>query len=185
MTIIPKNKWQVTLLILAGTLIVALAVFSYLVFGAILGASAQITLSKKEVALMQLQDKELDSFKSRYGEYQEDLNKIGQLFVDGANPVAFITFLEGISSDTNITSDVAIAPATNKEGALGGRNITFQIRVYGDFSDVLKFSEKLEAGPYLVRINSFTVKKSQKDADGKVASADAVEAYLLVEALPR
>lgn len=180
-----KKKPYALLLASAVMAIVLLAILAYGMFGALLRTSARTGAAKQEAAFMQLQAVQLDDFKFRYPELQENLDKISGLFVDGSNPVDFITFLEGISRGANVQSEVSISPAAGKEGATQARNMMFLISLRGDFSDILDFSEKLEAAPYLVKVNSFKVARVQKNTLDAAESLGAQEAYLVVGALPK
>lgn len=173
-------------LVLAALAILTLVFLEYLLFSALQRTSTQITLAKTQSLAMQLEDKVVSDFKLRYHGYEENLQKMDWLFVDSSNPVEFITFLESVSADANVQSDINIAPHADAKGEAIKSSIIFQVYVHGGFSQILKFSEKLEAGPYLVKITSVTIKNWEQRglADKKTATGD-LEAYLLIEALPK
>lgn len=182
----PKNKnivYIVTLIIIIAAL-GALGVFNYMLFGILKRTSAEITTAKKEVAAMQAQEQVVDDFMARYGQYEENIQKVSRLFIDSQDPVNFITFLEDISTDAGVVSSVAIAPAV-APAAGSVSNIKFQISVFGEFSDILEFSEKLEAGPYLANIVNFALKNVDSGELGQTPGFGGMEAYLVVEAMPK
>ena len=73
----------------------------------------------------------------------------------------FIEFLEKTASDFEITSKISLLPSPAKENQ---DFISFQFFSTGDFLKILEFTEKLEAGPYLIEIKNLVIKSSTKES---------------------
>ena len=120
----------------------------------------------------------MESFQKNYEAYKTNLEKIDGMFVDPKNPVEFIEFLEKVASENKIKSDISLMQALVKENKSGPSFLAFQITCEGNFSDVIRFSEKLENGIYLIDIQNLMVKKAE-------ASAGKVKATFLLNAVAR
>lgn len=145
--------------------------------------SAEIISIKNEASLIMLQSEKMENFREKHKNYEDDFQKISQLFVDSQNPIEFIKFLEesARSSGTNIDVNL-ISSADGKQE--NEQRIVFQINAMGSFLSVLKFYEKLESGPYLASIQSSTIKKSEQLADeNNNYSQPGVEASFTIEAV--
>lgn len=145
----------------------------------------EISSKKSGVAFINQETKELDNFKKIYRDYKSDFDKMDQLFVNSENPVNFIKFLEKVASDSDISASIGLVPSENQKiGNLP--NINFNISAKGNFLNMLKFSEKLETGPYLIRINNVEIKKSAlMSSQGKNIPSNKVDANFLILALSK
>lgn len=178
-----QNKLYVGLAVSMLALIVLLGFLAYVILTAIVDGSSDILLKKGQVAAMQLQDKAVDDFKAVYKDHKVNLEKNKELFVNASNPVQFITFLETIATQVNVTSDVSITSSQRVGSASGQVPIVFQIEADGSFPNLVAFFEKLEAGPYLVSVTNVTMKKIEKDPLNKKISQSVLQAHITVEAL--
>lgn len=187
-----KNK---TYIITAIFAIVSCCVIVFLVYPTwkdIKDISNQIILDKSKSILVDLENATLDDFKKNYERYEPNLKKIDQLFIDPENPVDFIKFLEKTGRDTRISTDIDLT-RMGQSGIKNNPQVTdFQIYAKGDFSDMLAFSEKLEAGPYLVNVYDITIKRSAspRETPGQQGSTvlqnvNEVDASFFVEAFRR
>ena len=109
--------------------------------------SNELLLKKNNIVALKAQADEIENFEKNYDSYRPNLEKMEQLFIDSKNPVDFIKFLEKTASDSEITSKISLLPSPQEENQTF---ITLQFFSTGDFSKILEFSEKLEAGPYLI-----------------------------------
>ncbi|MBI3337086.1 MAG: type 4a pilus biogenesis protein PilO [Candidatus Staskawiczbacteria bacterium] len=125
--------------------------------------SKEIFLSKSKVISLNEQNMELNNFKKKYNNYSYNLEKVDQLFVDSKDPVNFIEFLEKTANDSGIGTDVKLDISLSKEGFNNLPVAISSIYGTGQFLNILKFSEKLDASPYLMRIKDLTIKKSPQE----------------------
>jgi Tfp pilus assembly protein PilO len=123
--------------------------------------------AKNNIAIFNAQINEIENFKKNYDAYEPNLEKMDQLFVDPANPVDFIKFLEDTASGSQITSQIFLPPSSDQASQ---DFIAFQLISKGSFSDVSSFLKKIELGPYLIEIENLTI---QNDSTGNSATGGA------------
>ncbi len=151
------------IIIIFAFIILSLIVFLiYPTFKSIKDGSEEILSSKNKTISINAETMELDSFKKNYKNYKPNLDKIDQLFVDLANLVDFIKFLEKVALDSGINADINLVNS-KQEKINNFPVVLFQVSAKGDFLNMLKFIDKLETGPYLIRIENLTFKKSEKE----------------------
>jgi hypothetical protein len=122
----------------------------------------------------------VENFKKDYNEYEPNLKKIDQMFINLKNPVNFIEFLEKTALESGIESEISLSPYSLKKGESA---IIFQFFSTGDFLKILKFTKSLESGPYLIEIKSLIIKNSEKRGDSdKNNNPGLVDATFLIKA---
>ena len=177
-----KNKSEIYIInILFSSLSILIIVFLiYPTLKGIENDSQKMVLSKEKLSFISSESKELENFKASYKDYQENLERINNLFVDSKNPVGLIEFLESEAVDLNIGAEINLSsPISN--GNLNNQSANeFQISAKGSFSNVLKFSEKIENGSYLIQINNLTIKKLDQN---KIANSNLVQADFSIQVL--
>jgi hypothetical protein len=167
-----------------GIIILALILFLvYPLLGDIKNGSAQILLERGQVTNKELENQELARFKEKYKEYQPNLSKIDTLFTDSKDPIEFIRFLETIAASAATSTDVKLVSSQGE--ALGNWPTSiFEINAKGDFSHILRFSQMLETGPYLVKIQKISMKKEEVQTGGKeIVGPKRIEADMLVQVI--
>ena len=135
--------------------------FAYPTLKEIKAISRDILSGKDSVVLFDVQSKEIEQFKRKYPEYKPNLENINNLFVDGRNPVVFIQFLEKLAGDSGVVSQINLSQYDPDAKPVAP--MLFQINIKGSFSNIVEYFEKLENGPYLVRVNNFDIQKSPED----------------------
>ena len=135
----------------------------------------QILTDRANMALISAQSRELAVFKEEYELYKTGIEKIEKLFVDSQNPIDLIKFLEKSAADRGIASNISLSPYDGNSDF----QLT-QVSLKGNFSSIIEFARKIENGPYLINIKSFSTKKLFK-GDQKENSYE-IEANLLLEA---
>ena len=136
--------------------VIFLVVIVYTVIQGVLEDRGQVLVHKRE--LLQLQEyekssRELEMFSAQYaGEFL----RLKNLLVDSETPIAFFRFLDE-------TADLFRLRIEKAPGAVqhlkGDRWPSFEIRLAGDgvYPDVMAFLQKIENGPYLLEIKTFTL----------------------------
>ncbi len=132
--------------------------------------SIEVLSNREKTAFIHLQSKELDKYSKSLTNYKGNLDKIDQLFIDPKNPVNFIKFLEKTSSDLNIEVSVNLVTPSSKEINSAYHTSSFLINVIGNFQNIIRFSEKLETSPYLLKINSLSINKLVQDEENQKSS---------------
>ncbi len=129
--------------------------------------SKDLISAKNDIANFDVQFSEIENFKNNYENYKINLEKIDQLFINPANPVDFIKFLEDVALKNEIDLQIAMPPITTSEIQSTENFIIFRLSLKGNFSDILLFINKIEFGPYLIQVKDLTI---QNQEDKKTAT---------------
>ena len=148
-------------------------------------ASEEISSYKSGAVSIDLQNKELDNFKKNNKEYKPNLEKIDALFVEAKNPIDFIEFLEKIAFDSGVISDINLVPTPKNASTAGVSTAFFQIYAKGGFLNILKFSERLETGPYLAKVSNVTIKKLEEKTEKGENVYMGADANFLIEVVAK
>jgi len=140
----------------------ALAIFTILMvvvciflLNEIVKKSEDLAFGKSQVFSLEKEFTDIEGFKKQYGNYQPNLVKIDQLFIDSHNPVDFFRFLEKTASDHGLKLNVSI-PKFSGTAVISG---DFQISLFGDFPKIVEFIQAIENGQYLIQIKSLNIAK--------------------------
>lgn len=177
-----KNKIYIISAIFGLVVLVLVIFFVLPSFKKIKKSSEDLFSEKNNIILLENQLNGVENFKKNYNNYKTDLEKIDLLFVDLKNPVNFIESLEKIAFDSNI--NLEISPSSSKKEP--ENSVVFRLFAEGDFPDIIRFSEKLESGPYLTKIQDLTIKKAERkleDKSSKKYSSGKVEANFSIDVL--
>ncbi|MCX6718589.1 MAG: hypothetical protein NTY81_03260 [Candidatus Staskawiczbacteria bacterium] len=182
-----NNKNYIILSVFA---VIALLLIVFLIFppfSEIERNSKALISAKKDMAGLDAQINEVENFKKNYENYEPNLKKIDQLFVDPANPVDFIKFLEDAASASQITSQISMPPysqnsqqeptSSKKSKPKVMDSIIFQFSSKGSFSGALNFAKKIESGPYLIEIENLTIQNSTDNSTGKTQDKNVLSDY--------
>ncbi len=180
-----KNKVYL-ISIIFGTIALFLIVFLiYPALNDIQNSSDKISEDRDLAALITAEAKELDNFNKNYSDYEINLKKIDQLFVDAKDPIDFIKFLENTASVSGIDTNINLNNSSQNKTNGAVPTAIFQIQAHGDFLNMLKFCSRLEAGQYLIKIQNLSVRNSAKEiVNGKTVSK-GVDADFIIEAVAK
>jgi len=133
---------------------------------------------KNETATINDQSQETQNFENNFSLYKPTLDKIDGLFVDFNNPVDFIKFLEDTALKNNLTSKISLSQKGAQTYAdqqfESNESAVFTVSVDGAFEDILKFTNNIEYGPYLIKAESLTIQNSEKITEkGKIRTINA------------
>src|SRR3989339_799098 len=150
--------------------------FIYPALKEIYDKSREFVSEKQKSLIIAKEIEDTEAFKQKYQEYRENLDKIDGLFIDVQNPVEFIKFLENTAEETSVRLEIS-SPSfvSNVESPL----IIFKMSSYGDFLDNLSFIKKLEAGPYLIKIQNLDIGRYQDKLSGKKQTNQTKSVFLI------
>ncbi|OGZ62317.1 MAG: hypothetical protein A2639_00720 [Candidatus Staskawiczbacteria bacterium RIFCSPHIGHO2_01_FULL_34_27] len=160
---IKVNKIQIYSIVFS---IIALLLVVFLVYPTIKDIkynSDKILENKSQIFYADEQNKAIEEFKKSYSNYESNFMKIDQTLVDPNNPIDVIKFFELSGLESRLTLNITLIDSGKKENLNGFNLINFNINTNGNFSDIVNLSEKLEKGPYLVKIKSLSMNKSSVD----------------------
>lgn len=110
---------------------------------------------------------------------EEDFEKIESIFVDAETPIGFIRFIEKIAATSNLT--VKITPDTvKKQKGVPWPVMDFQLASSASYPVFLRFLEKLENGPYLLKVQNTSLTRD-RTSQGEENVAQDVSFTLLVQ----
>ena len=144
--------------------------FIYPALKEIYDKSREFVSEKQKSLIIAKEIEDTEAFKQKYQEYRENLDKIDGLFID------FIKFLENTAEETSVRLEIS-SPSflSNVESPL----IIFRLSSYGDFLDNLSFIKKLEAGPYLIKIQNLDIGRYQDKLSGKKQTNQTKSVFLI------
>ena len=158
------------------------------IFNEIEKNSIDLISAKNSMVTFNAQIAETGYFKNNYASYKTNLDMIDQLFVDPADPVNFIKFLEDTASGYQITSQISLPPSSQNQNKTNQGFILFQLASKGSFSNVLSFVKMIETGPYLIEIENLTIQNSSDPSSGSsapVGSLRKVEATFTIKSFTK
>ena len=170
-----ENKIYIIITIFILVSLILILFLIYPVLRDIKNGSKEILLNKSKLISINKQNSGLSDFKKKYDNYVYNLEKVDQSFVDSKDPVSFIKFLEKTANDSGINTDIKLDISLLDKGFNNWPVVISNISATGEFLNILKFSEKLDKSPYLLRINNVIIKKSSQDL--------TVDASFLIEAI--
>jgi len=172
-----SNKFYIILSIFASFAI-AFAAFDVWLLKGIEKNSGDLISAKNNIAALNTQISGAENFKKNYVDLKPNLDKISQMFVDPENPVDFIKFLEDTAYACQITSKISLADISGSDAKNKQDFIVFQFFSSGYFPEMLNFSKKIEAGPYLVEVENLTIQNAKDAKDGKVDATFTIKAFI-------
>ncbi len=163
--------------------VILIVFFVYPLFKTIKNNSEELITVKKNLIFFQNQIRELERFNNNYQKYEPNLKIIDELFIDSQTPLEFIKFLERTASNSGISLEIlSISIPQKQENSNLWPNTTFELALRGDFSGLLKFLEKLEAGSYLIESESLTARKlKQRELRENKFSSEDIKTNLSIK----
>ena len=162
-----KNKIYTILSIFTFAFLFLIVFFVWPLLKEIQKNSENLVSAKNSIVALNAQAKETENFKNNYESYKPNLEKIDHLFVDQANPVEFIEFLENTAASSGITSQISLPSSSQNSEQAGQGSVIFQFSSTGSFAGVIGFTKKIETGPYLIEIENLTIQNSQEESVAK------------------
>jgi len=123
----------------------------------------RLAFQDKTQKFLEFRIEDFKNFQKKYPFYQPLLKKMENSFIDTETPIEFIDFLEQEAQKANIS--IYISPFSKVKTARNDfwKVINFKLTVKGDFSNCLKFLEKLEQSFWLIEITEVRVEKLQEE----------------------
>ena len=153
-----KNKINLSL---AVFIILSLSLILFLIsplFQGIKNDSKELISQKQKLISLETKIESLMKFQTLWQGIESDFQETEKLLIDPEVPVAFISSLETIAKDCQMTIKISSTPSSGTEKD-SWSSLFFQISSATSFSKFLKFIEKLETSPYLVEISNLNVRK--------------------------
>lgn len=127
--------------------------------------SDKILSNKSELVFTDKQSKEIEKFQNNYEVYEPNLVKIDQILIDPKNPISFVEYLESSGRESGVALNINLINSEKKETLNNLPAIILNLNVKGGFVNVLNFSERIEKGPYLVKIKKLTMNREVLESE--------------------
>lgn len=174
MSLNPNKKIMVSGIIFGIVIFIFIVLIIYPLFGAIRAESKELISQKNKQVELILKTENIKEFQKNYKDYQPNLKKIDNLFINSAEPINFIEFLEKEAANSRLS--IKITPSAKKEKEEDPwPSMNFQLTLTGSFSNFLKFLEKLESSPYLIEVLNLNI---NKPAEKKLVSNLLIKVYV-------
>ncbi len=153
--ILQRNKIVTVFAVIFLVILIILGLFYYLLNFAINIATGIKSVEEKLVEIT-AEIEEFEGFQIFYEEME--LGKIDNLLADLSAPINLIEFLEETASEENVDIVISLSTGRQLETDLWG-SVFFQINAVGNFNDSLRFFEKVERAPFLIKVQRFNIRK--------------------------
>ena len=126
-------------------------------FSSIKKDSFELFSQKEKLASLENTKESFNQIQESYPNFQSGIEKINSLFINPKEPIEFIGFLEKTAQSLNLSIQILLGGEQPK--GTDWQSISFQVKITGSFSNLMKFLEKIESAPYLVEINNLNIQK--------------------------
>ena len=169
MTISSKNKIYLT----SGIMIlVTIGLWFVVISPAIIKIkSYNFDIHDKRVTLkiLQKQKEQTDLLERDYKKTQEDTKKISQVFIFRERTLDFISLIENIASEYQISQEISLEELGKSSGDI--QKLTLQLNLKGDFINLIKYINKVETLDYYVDINSLNFSRQEGGVSSNIVSS--------------
>jgi len=147
------------LIVIFFLLIVFLIVFLiYPLLTEIKNNSQAMVSQKKSLTIFQAKIENLEDFRNFYKDFEKDLQKINNLFIDPKMPIEFIGFLEKTADEHQLIIKIS-STSPQKTGKDIWPSLVFQINSVSSSPNLFRFIEKIENSAYLIEIQNLNVNR--------------------------
>lgn len=179
------RKIIISLAVFVLAILLCVIFIIYPLFNEIRKESADFLVQKNILTELETKARNLQKFQAAYQNYKSDLEKINEVFVNPAEPVSFIEFLEKQASQSQLFIEI-LPLAPGKAGKDLWPSMNFRLVLMGSSPGFLKLFEKLELSPYLIETLNLNMRRlfegDIKAEKFKSFSAGDINATLLIKA---
>jgi Tfp pilus assembly protein PilO len=175
------NKKIIIISLIVATILLLLIIFGFFpIIKNIVENSDKLLQEREDLAQIEKRVKNSEQIKSIYAEIEPSMDKISVFFIDPQMPVDLIKFWEKTANNCGVSINISnITPQTPAEGEQkkgAWMPVSFQMTLDGSFAGFSRFLDKIENSPYLVEVQSVTIKKlsSWEIKDGEQSSVSAI-----------
>lgn len=178
-----KQKIYITLIISAIIIIALISILVFPLAKEIKSLSANL-IEKKN--LMSSYEKRIGDYlknlKNKYAELEPQISKINKSFVDSGRVIDFILAVEKAAALTNNYLEIKEISSSAEE-----KTLSFQISLWGSFSNLIKFLVHLENMDYFVDAGSLQITKIEEKSlknltdKGIMVSAEDIKSIISIK----
>lgn len=151
------NKKTIIWLGATGAVLIAILVLLIMPFlQDISGLSKDHYDKRVKLAILKQQSSNIAAMKSDYSKIQNDIEKISQVFIPKKDTLQFITTLENIAAQNNVTQIIQVEGiniSDLEQGTKEVKSLPIQLTLTGDFNSIVQYLNQLEALTYYINFN--------------------------------
>ncbi len=133
----------------------------------IYGIFDNILETKKDLASFKNESLKAEVFDNDYNDLQITSETIEQRLVNESAPIELIKFFEDTAKELDLLIDISPASILTMQKD-PWQSIGFSVELIGDFSNAMRFLEKIENSPYFIETTKFDARlMTQKDLSHK------------------
>ena len=170
-----KRKTNITLLIFGALSLLLIFLVISPLFNQIKSESSNLIAQKNKLAESEVKIKNIQDFEVSFKQYQPNLEKINELFIDISEPIGFIKFLEQEATSSQLSIEIA-PPVLKEEKDAPWRSLEFSLNLEGSAPKFLRFLDRLESSPYLVEPLNLSIRKIS-DINNTIAAILLIKVY--------
>lgn len=107
-------------------------------------------------------DNDMSKLSSKIKNIEPEIKRLEKVFVDKSGQMEFITTIEGVAQQNNITQKINLSPIVDKEGK-SYKTSKLQINSSGKLSDLMNYIRSLESMTYYIDIDNISFSSKQSD----------------------
>lgn len=178
----PKRKTHITLAVFSGITFLIIVFLIYPLFQEIKKESEELLLVTREQSLFAQRKEDIKRIRGILQEHKGDFEKMESLFINAEEPLSFINFLEEQALSSGVSFKISSLGLEKKETPWP--SFYLKIETTGPFTNFLRFLERIESAPYLIKIvdlNISRLKEAKLMREGaEHLSLGDVQAFLVI-----
>jgi len=177
-----KNKINIFILAFSLVTVALIFVLAGPFLNNIKENSKKFSEQKSQISLIEKRIENVEKFKKIYEGKESNFKQVKSLFVNEFVPIDFIDFIEKTADGLGLLYEISPDPVVKNEKNKWS-SLVFGIKSTGSFSNFMKFLEKIENSPYLIKIQDLNINSliEGKSNIGKVVPADNVGGVISIE----
>lgn len=148
-----------TLIWIGSTALVLIAIAAFLLIPFIQdisGLTKQNYDKRVRLAIVKKQSSNISVMKRDYNKIQDDIKKISQVFIPKKETINFITNLENMAAQDNLTQKIqlqGIKISDLEQTTTEVKELPLQLTLSGDFNSIMKYLNQIEALNYYINFS--------------------------------
>lgn len=142
----------------------------------------EIISQKVQLERDMINQRNISTLSKKIEEIEPQLNKLEQIFINKNRELEFITALEGIAQDNNITQGLQLSPASETTNKLY-KKIPLSLKCQGEFEHILNYLTDLEGLQYYITVNhlTFSSDKSARSIQAPTATNPIITMQIIAD----
>jgi Tfp pilus assembly protein PilO len=160
---VEKKVYIKALLLLVATLVLFHVSFSCLPQEAE-GLSLEIINKKKQIQQLNMQNNQIENINNKHDELQKNVDNVSEYIIDYLSIFNFVTEIRDMAEKNNVELVINVSNEGKVQMTEFLSYINYNIKITGEFNDVMHFLSHLENLEYYVNVEKIKVSK-KNDAD--------------------